>query len=117
MMNMPLSHLPALLPHRLPSTGPSPAPGVQGRPGPPQPSTGAASPDGVVYDPMEDPTNLKPLFEKGASPSFPTATTSEQTCWQTISVSGNARKDYESITAKCGASTGSIEYVRPTIGN
>jgi len=75
-----------------------------------------ASPDGVVYDETEDPASLKPLFEKGAQPSFPTATTSELACWQSVSVSGSARKDYEAITAKCGASTGSVEYVKPTLG-
>jgi hypothetical protein len=93
------------------STSPAHAP-----PAPPQVAVGTPAPDGVVYDQTEDPTHLTPLFAKGSSPAFPAATISEQDCWQTISVSGAARKDYESIIAKCGASTGSVEYVRPTQG-
>lgn len=81
------------------------------------PQVGVASPDGVVYDSVTDPTNLKPLFEKTSMPSFPTATVSELQCWQTVGVKGSAKDDYQTITAKCGAATGSVEYVKPTIGS
>lgn len=80
------------------------------------PQVGVASPDGVVYDTMKDPTDLKPLFEKTSMPAFPGATVGEQECWQTLAVKGVARDDYESITKQCGAATGSVEYVRPTVG-
>jgi hypothetical protein len=80
------------------------------------PAAGVKSADGVVYDEMEDPTNLQPLFEKTSMPTFPAATTSELDCWQSVSPSGVAKKDYETITKKCGASTGSVEYVKPTLG-
>ncbi len=85
-------------------------------PPPSAPAKGVAAPDGVVYDEVEDPTNLKPLFEKTAMPTFPKATTNEQACWQTMGLSGSAKKDYEALTAKCGASTGAVEYVKPTLG-
>ncbi|MGH7436508.1 MAG: hypothetical protein ACRENE_12615, partial [Polyangiaceae bacterium] len=85
-------------------------------PAPAAPVKGAASPDGVVYDEVEDPTNLKPLFEKTSMPSFPAATMNEQACWQTMGLSGTAKKDYEALTAKCGASTGAVEYVKPALG-
>ena len=77
---------------------------------------GVASPDGVVYDEVTDPANLKPLFEKTSMPTFPAATVNEQACWQTMGLSGTAKKDYEALIAKCGASTGSVEYVKPTLG-
>ncbi|HTB77260.1 MAG TPA: hypothetical protein VK762_28645 [Polyangiaceae bacterium] len=75
--------------------------------------------DSANYDVVKgkDPTNLKPLFEKGAAPAFPAATTSEQDCWRTISVVGSARQDYDTITTKCGASTGALQYVKPAIGH
>jgi hypothetical protein len=97
------------------AAAPTPTP-ARAPPAPPQIAIGTAAPDGVVYDTVEDPTHLKPLFEKTGFPTFPTATTSEQACWQTLSVSGSARQDYQAITAKCGASTGSVEYVKPAIG-
>ena len=31
-------------------------------------------------------------------------------------MTGNAKKDYESIIAKCGAATGAVEYVKPALG-
>lgn len=81
------------------------------------PEVGVASPDGVVYDAVKDPTDLKPLFEKTSLPSFPAATVGEQECWQTVGVKGVAQDDYDAITKKCGAATGAVEYVRPTLGD
>jgi hypothetical protein len=74
------------------------------------------------YDPYDkvkgkDPVSLKALFEKGAAPAFPAATTSEQDCWRSVAVVGNARRDYETILKQCGASTGAVQYVRPAMGH
>ncbi len=99
-----------------PAAAVPPSPAASSSPAPAAPAKGAASPDGVVYDEVEDPTNLKPLFEKASMPTFPKATTNEQACWQTMGLSGSAKKDYEALTAKCGASTGAVEYVKPTLG-
>jgi hypothetical protein len=57
-----------------------------------------------------------PLFEKTKRPPFPKATIGEHECWQTVALTGVARKDYEALVAHCGAPTGSVEYVRPNVG-
>jgi hypothetical protein len=69
-------------------------------------------------DPEEaaDPATLTPLLAKGSKPTFPKATVGEHECWQTVSPTGEARKDYDAIVAKCGAATGAIEYVKPVHG-
>lgn len=81
-------------------------------------SSAAAAGDEPYDDPGElsDPTDLKALFDKSSKPSFPKATASEATCWQTISLTGNAPKDYEQLAAKCGAPTGSVPYTQPASG-
>jgi hypothetical protein len=86
---------------------------------PADPKDGTASAVGDGYDKVKgkNPTNLKPLFEKGGAPAFPSATLTEEECWRTIGIIGSAREDYDKITAKCGASTGAVQYVRPTIGH
>jgi hypothetical protein len=78
----------------------------------------AAAPDTPYDDPDEahDPATLTPLFEKGAKLAFPKATASEKDCWQTVSISGDARKDFDALVAKCGATTGAVEYVKPALG-
>jgi hypothetical protein len=78
-----------------------------------------AVPGDEAYDKVKgkDPSSLKALFEKGAAPAFPAATISEQDCWRTVSVVGNARRDYESLLKQCGASTGAVQYVRPAMGH
>jgi hypothetical protein len=80
---------------------------------------GTSSARGEDYDVVKGraPVNLKPLFERGASPQFPLASTLEQDCWRTLGVSGNARQDYEAITTRCGTPTGALRYVRPAIGH
>ncbi len=72
-----------------------------------------------AYDKMKGkgPMNLRALFEKGAAPAFPAATISEQDCWRSVAVMGSARQDYETILKQCGASTGAVQYVRPTMGH
>jgi hypothetical protein len=77
----------------------------------------ASSAEAAEYDDRgADPTTLTPLFDKSSQPPFPKATVGEHDCWQTVSVTGNAKKDYESIVAKCGGATGAIEYVKPALG-
>jgi hypothetical protein len=83
-------------------------------PAPAAPADATASSE--LYDEQADPATLTPLFAKGVLPAFPKVTANEHECWQSVAVTGSARKDYESIVAKCGAATGSVEYVRPTIG-
>ena len=49
--------------------------------------------------------------------SFPKRTVDDKTCWQTISLSGDSRKDYETIATACGSPTGLLEYVKPATGH
>jgi hypothetical protein len=49
--------------------------------------------------------------------SFPKKTGNDKTCWQTISLSGDASKDYEQVAASCGAPTGLLEYAKPVKGH
>lgn len=56
------------------------------------------------------------LFDKGSKPTFPKATTTDAACWQTISLTGDAHKDYDALAAACGAPTGSIAYTKPAPG-
>jgi hypothetical protein len=68
-------------------------------------------------DPEEkDPATLIPLFDKKSKPAFPKGTANEKDCWQTLSVTGNARKDFDSLVALCGTPTGAVEYVKPASG-
>jgi hypothetical protein len=69
-------------------------------------------------DPTElhDPEVMKPLFTRETRPKFPKATASDHDCWQTIQLQGDAKKDFASLVEKCGAPTGSVQYVEPVIG-
>jgi hypothetical protein len=84
----------------------------------PSSAAGAAAVEAVPEDPVEahDPATLVPLFAKAKRPAFPRATIGEHECWQSVSLSGVARKDYDALVANCGAPTGSIEYVKPNMG-
>ncbi|MGO9834291.1 MAG: hypothetical protein ACLP1X_08755 [Polyangiaceae bacterium] len=64
----------------------------------------------------QDPATLTPILTKGSKPTFPKATVGEHECWQTVSPSGAARKDYDTIITRCGSATGAIEYVKPALG-
>jgi hypothetical protein len=81
------------------------------------PATDAASTD-AYDDPEEahDPATLTPLFDKGKRPAFPKATTGEHECWQTVTLSGVAKKDFDALVGRCGAATGSSEYTKPSTG-
>lgn len=59
---------------------------------------------------------MTPILTKGSKPTFPKATVGEHECWQTVSPSGAARKDYDTIITRCGSATGAIEYVKPALG-
>ena len=65
---------------------------------------------------LHDPSVMAPLFAKDTRPSFPKATASDRDCWQAIRLSGEAKKDYESLVASCGTPTGSVPYVAPVAG-
>jgi hypothetical protein len=104
-----------------PPASPDPsAPSAQAPPAPASsPEAGASPSADATYDVVKgkDPIHLQPLFDKTSTPAFPTATESEQDCWRTIAVVGSARPDYEKLLSKCGAATGAVQYVRPTIGH
>jgi hypothetical protein len=101
-------------------TRPAPASALSAKPATAaDPAAGAAaSAADVQEDPEEahDPATLVPLFPKAKRPPFPRATIGEHECWQSVSLSGVARKDYDALVANCGAPTGSIEYVKPNVG-
>jgi len=85
------------------------------------PATAPAAPaaDATPYDDPDeskDPATLTPLLPAGKTPGFPKATVGEHECWQTVSPTGDASKDYDALIARCGAATGAIEYVKPAHG-
>jgi hypothetical protein len=90
-------------------------------PAPPRPVAAAVAPAPVseAYDDpreLRDPETLVPLFAKDARPAFPKATTNDRECWQTLSLSGEAKKDFDALVSSCGAPTGSVPYVAPATG-
>jgi hypothetical protein len=105
------------------SSPPSP-PAQEGAGATPATATASTSPPPVAAtaetydDPGEaqDPATLTPILAKGSKPTFPKATVGEHECWQTVSPSGAARKDYDTIITRCGSATGAIEYVKPALG-
>lgn len=82
----------------------------------PAPTDSPAPTDDQYVDPETDPTTLTPLFDKTSRPSFPKATSSPATCWQTVSLQGDSQKDYDALAAKCGTPTGAVPYVKPVAG-
>jgi hypothetical protein len=85
----------------------------------PAPSASAAAAADAPYDDPDealDPITLTPLFEKGKNPPFPKGSVGERECWQTVSLVGDARKDFDNLVAKCGTPTGAVEYVKPAVG-
>ncbi len=82
----------------------------------PVPAASAAPADDEYVDAETDPTTLTPLFDKTSRPSFPKATGSAATCWQTVSLQGDSQKDYDQLAAKCGTPTGAVPYAKPAIG-
>jgi hypothetical protein len=78
----------------------------------------AAASEEAYSDPTELPelSVMSPLFGKDSRPSFPKATASDRECWQSVSVSGDAQKDYDALVSRCGGPTGSVQYVKPIVG-
>jgi hypothetical protein len=78
----------------------------------------APAPEAAYEDPAElpEPAIMSPLFGKESRPSFPKATATDRECWQRVTVSGDAQKDYEALVSSCGGPTGSVQYVKPMIG-
>jgi hypothetical protein len=92
---------------------PAPPPAVVAAP------AGVPAPAPEAYDDpgeLQDPAVMTPLFGKNTRPSFPKATASDRDCWQTIQLSGEAKKDYATLVASCGAPTGSVQYAAPIAG-
>lgn len=48
---------------------------------------------------------------------FPKHTTDDRSCWSSVSLAGDAQKDYDQVAAKCGAPTGLLEYAKPAVGH
>jgi hypothetical protein len=92
---------------------PPPAPSAA-----PVEATAALAPSDAYDDPGElhDPATLVPLIAEGEHPTFPRETIDEHTCWQTLALSGNARRDFDALVQRCGTPTGSIEYAKPVAG-
>lgn len=100
-------------------------PGAGGAPAAPAvPDPGAPHGPAPVAADDDDPTesaNPIPMTVELSKPydrsSFPKKTGNDKTCWQTISLSGDASKDYEQVAASCGAPTGLLEYAKPVKGH
>jgi hypothetical protein len=95
--------------------GPPPAPLARAAP---EASPAPATAGDAYNDPRElhDPEVLVPLFAKDTRPSFPKATTNDRDCWRALSLSGEAKKDFDALVSSCGTPTGSVEYVAPAAG-
>jgi hypothetical protein len=102
-----------------PAAPPAPPAPVAEAP-PPPPALPAALPSSDDDDPNEsaDPIALVPEITRPWDKStFPAKLGDEEKCWQTINVSGDAQKDYDSLTASCGAPLGLREYAKPAHGH
>jgi hypothetical protein len=83
------------------------------------PSTDLTAAQHTALDVTEhgSPITLTPLFDKKApKSSFPAATVGDRECWSTINLTGDHKKDYDNILARCGTPTGLREYVSPAKG-
>ena len=79
----------------------------------------AAAPARPEYsDPEEsaEPVALKPLLGPRDHPVYPKAAVEERECWRSLSLTGEARPDFEVLVAKCGSPTGALEYASPATG-
>lgn len=65
----------------------------------------------------EGPIVLPGLVAKGTPKSaFPKATVGDHDCLKELSLSGKHKKDYETLTTKCGTPTGMMKYTEPSEG-
>jgi hypothetical protein len=110
------------------STAPSSDPPAPARPAPDAEATsGKAEPTAdvkaLLAAPYDDPTEsagpiqMPPLLSSETSKtSFPKATTGDRECWQRLGLTGDHKKDYDAIIARCGEPTGLAEYAKPVTG-
>ena len=84
------------------------------------PTSGAG---GTAEAPYEDttessgPVSMTVEIAKGTpKSSFPKKTADEASCWRSVSPTGQAQKDFSSLTAACGQPTGLLEYAKPVTG-
>jgi hypothetical protein len=90
-------------------------------PAAPVPSAAVATPPPQAdEDPNESATPITmtvELTKETPKSSFPKRTVDDLACWQTVSLGGDAQKDYEAVTKNCGAPTGLLEYAKPVVGH
>jgi hypothetical protein len=106
---------PAVEAQEAPASAPTPAAPPLAAAAKPAP----AAPVEEAYDDpgeLHDPEIMTPLFGRDTRPTFPKATASDRDCWKTLSLSGQATKDYDALVASCGGPTGSVQYVAPVAG-
>jgi hypothetical protein len=88
--------------------------------GNPAVASAAPTPSEPAYDdPTENagPVAMSVELAKGTpKASFPKKKTDEQSCWQSVSLSGDSSKDYSALAAACGTPTGLLEYAKPVTG-
>jgi hypothetical protein len=104
-----------------PAAAPDPAPVASGATPTSAPAPlPAAVPSPKDEDPNESDAPIVMTIELAkttAAATFPKATTDEHTCWQSVSLSGDARHDYEALATACGKPTGLLEYAKPALGH
>ncbi len=49
--------------------------------------------------------------------SFPKPTASDSACWQSLSLTGEAQRDFDALAESCGKPTGMLEYAKPEKGH
>jgi hypothetical protein len=64
------------------------------------------------------PTAFVPELPKPPAPGtkYPKPTIGDKECWQRVSLSGAAQKDFDTIVGACGNPTGMLEYAQPARG-
>lgn len=56
------------------------------------------------------------LSKTSPKTTFPKSTKGDKECWQTLHLSGEHAKDFDTIVAACGTPTGLAEYAKPVTG-
>ena len=82
----------------------------------PSAAVAAAAKDDAYDDPNE---SDKPIvMEVGfpAAPTYPKASVKEADCWKAVELTGKNERDFASLVDKCGAPSGSVEYVKAAHG-
>jgi hypothetical protein len=71
-------------------------------------------------DPSESATAITmevELSKPFTKSTFPKKTSDEGTCWQTMQLTGDAKKDFDTLASACGTPTGLREYAKPVSGH